>query len=186
MIPFHPWRSPSHRSPGDDINLSRIFRDTQQADVTDSIALVDLEPGDLLGPSVLTSAPEKLDGERLVGAVVRAGRYPEEIRQGDSALAVPTYVDGEDPPGIVVPVRVLRVSVSLTNELSVTLAVVEDETDRITKWAAQDSLALATTPIGGRSVSVVAVGTWRGNRRHHGCAGHGSCSRHVRPAGMAG
>ena len=42
-----------------------------------AIAVVDLEVGDLLGPSMLTGAPDAFDGERLVGSVLRAGRYPE-------------------------------------------------------------------------------------------------------------
>lgn len=134
---------------GDALNMSRIYRSNQQDAIVDSIALVDLEPGDLLGPSVLTAAPAELDGEQLVGAVLRAGRYPAEIQRGDVALAVPTFTATEEPPSIVISVRVLRVSVSETDELSVTLAVSDDEADRVANWAAQDSLALATTPIGG-------------------------------------
>ncbi len=130
-----------------DDGFGRIYVASQRDLVVGAIAVVDLEVGDLLGPSMVTGAPDTLDGERLVGAVLRAGRYPEEIQRGDEALAV-SIVDraAVDPPAI--PVRVVTVSFSETAEASVTLAVAEADAARVGTWAGTDELVVVVRPVG--------------------------------------
>jgi len=130
-----------------DAGFGRIYVDSQRSEIVGAVAVVDLEPGDLLGPSMVTNEPDTFTGERLVGAVLRAGRYPEEIQRGDEALAV-SIVDraaGEPP---VVDVRVVAVSISETDEASVTLAVAEDAAALVGTWAGTDELVVVVRPIG--------------------------------------
>ena len=130
-----------------DAGFGRIYVESQRSEIVGAVAVVDLEPGDLLGPSMVTNEPDTFIGERLVGAVLRAGRYPEEIQRGDEALAV-SIVDraaGEPP---VVDVRVVAVSISETDEASVTLAVAEDDAALVGTWAGTDELVVVVRPIG--------------------------------------
>ena len=141
--------------------------------------LVDLEPGDLLGPSMVTSEPDTFDGERLVGAVLRAGRYPEEIQRGDEALAV-SIVDRAPANRRRSRVRVVAVSFSETAEASVTLAVAEADAALVGTWAGTDELVVVVRPIGADAVTrdrrrLVA---WHRARRRRRC-----CSRPLRRCG---
>jgi hypothetical protein len=130
-----------------DDGFGRVYVASQRDVVVGAIAVVDLEVGDLLGPSMLTGAPDAFDGERLVGAVLRAGRYPEAIQRGDEGLAV-SIVDraAAEPPAI--PVRVVAVSFSETAEASVTLAVSEADAARVGTWAGTDELVIVVRPVG--------------------------------------
>lgn len=130
-----------------DDGFGRIYVESQRSEIVGAVAVVDLEPGDLLGPSMVTNEPDTFTGERLVGAVLRAGRYPEEIQRGDEALAV-SIVDraaGEPP---VVDVRVVAVSISETDEASLTLAVAEGDAALVGTWAGTDELVVVVRPIG--------------------------------------
>ena len=73
-----------------DGGFGRVYVESQRTELVGAIAVADLAPGDLLGPSMVTNAPDTAMGERLVGAVLRAGRYPEEIQRGDTGVAVST------------------------------------------------------------------------------------------------
>ena len=130
-----------------DAGFGRIYVASQRAEIVGAVAVVDLEVGDLLGPAMVTNAPDTFSGERLVGAVLRAGRYPEEIQRGDEALAV-SIVDraAVEPPSI--PVRVVSVSISETAEASVTLAVAEQDASRVGTWAGTDELVVVVRPVG--------------------------------------
>jgi hypothetical protein len=133
-----------------DGGFGRIYVDTQRDVVVGAIAVIDLEPGDLLGPSVLSGEPEVLIGERLVGVVLRAGRYPNEIQAGDTGLAVKTQNEtgtaGAAPPSS--PVRVVAVTISETKEASVTLAVTDDASATVGSWAGEDQMVLVISPLG--------------------------------------
>lgn len=130
-----------------DAGFGRIYVESQRGEIVGAVAVVDLEPGDLLGPSMVTNEPDTFTGERLVGAVLRAGRYPEEIQRGDEALAV-SIVDRSSAEPPVVPVRVVAVSFSETDEASVTLAVAEADAALVGTWAGTDELVVVVRPIG--------------------------------------
>jgi hypothetical protein len=130
-----------------DDGFGRIYVASQREAVVGAVAVVDLEPGDLLGPSMVTNAPDTFAGERLVGAVLRAGRYPEEVQRGDEALAV-SIVDRAAASPPVVPVRVVAVSISETDEASLTLAVADADAALVGAWAGTDELVLVVRPLG--------------------------------------
>lgn len=130
-----------------DDGFGRIYVASQREAVVGAVAVVDLEPGDLLGPSMVTNAPDTFAGERLVGAVLRAGRYPEEVQRGDEALAV-SIVDRSATSPPVVPVRVVAVSISETDEASLTLAVADADAALVGAWAGTDELVLVVRPLG--------------------------------------
>lgn len=127
--------------------FGRIYLESQRAEVVGAIAVGDLAPGDILGPSMLTGAPDTFDGERLVGAVLRAGRYPEEIQRGDTGLAVSTADRSTDAPPAI-EVRVVAVEFSETDEASITLAVPEAEAALVGTWAGTDELVIVVQPVG--------------------------------------
>ncbi|MET0577931.1 MAG: hypothetical protein ABW122_04680, partial [Ilumatobacteraceae bacterium] len=59
-------------------------------DLSGAVAAVDLSPGDILTPALLTAAPTVPAGSLEVGAVVRAGRFPTTVTVGDEMVAVST------------------------------------------------------------------------------------------------
>ena len=130
-----------------DGGFGRIYVESQRDQIVGAVAVVDLKPGDLLGPAMVTNSPDTFVGERLVGAVLRAGRYPEEIQRGDEALAV-SIVDrsAAEPPAV--DVRVVAVSISETAEASVTLAVSDADAALVATWAGTDELVVVVRPIG--------------------------------------
>jgi hypothetical protein len=131
-----------------DAGFGRIYVEDQRPFVEGAIAVVDLSPGDLLGPTMVTGQPDTLAGERLVGLVLRAGRYPSEIQAGDTGLAVRslTQQDATDPE--TAAIRVVAVAISETEEASITLAVADDLSPRVGSWAGQDEMVLVITPLG--------------------------------------
>ncbi|MEL6893980.1 MAG: hypothetical protein AAFP84_20490 [Actinomycetota bacterium] len=130
-----------------DDGFGRIYVESQRSEIVGAVAVTDLEPGDLLGPALVTNAPDTFTGERLVGAVLRAGRYPEQIQRGDEALAV-SIVDRAAVDPATVPVRVVAVSFSETAEASVTLAVADEDAALVGTWAGTDELVVVVRPIG--------------------------------------
>ncbi len=130
-----------------DDGFGRIYVESQRSEIVGAVAIADLEPGDLLGPALVTNAPDTFTGERLVGAVLRAGRYPEEIQRGDEALAV-SIVDRAAADPATVSVRGVAVSFSETAEASVTLAVAEEDAPLVGTWAGTDELVVVVRPIG--------------------------------------
>ncbi len=130
-----------------DDGFGRIYVESQRSEIVGAVAVADLEPGDLLGPALVTNAPDTFTGERLVGAVLRAGRYPEAIQRGDEALAV-SIVDRAAVDPATVPVRVVAVTFSETAEASVTLAVAEEDAALVGTWAGTDELVVVVRPIG--------------------------------------
>ena len=127
--------------------FGRIYVASQRDVLVDAVALTDLVPGDLLGPSSVTGEPETVDGEQLVGVVLRSGRYPTEIERDDVGVAVST-LDRESAEPVSVPVRIVSVSVSVTLEASVTMAVSVEDAPLVGTWAGQDEMVLVITPFG--------------------------------------
>ena len=127
--------------------FGRIYVASQRDLLVDAIALTDLVAGDLLGPSSVTGEPETVDGEQLVGVVLRSGRYPTEIERDDVGVAVST-LDRQSAEPLSVPVRIVSVSVSVTLEASVTMAVRVEDAPLVGTWAGQDEMVLVITPFG--------------------------------------
>lgn len=125
----------------------RIYLASQRDLLVDAVALNDLVPGDLLGPSSVTGEPETIEGEQLVGVVLRSGHYPAEIERDDVGQAVST-LDRETAEPLAVPVRVVSVSISETFEASVTMAVRTEDAPLVGTWAGQDEMVLVITPFG--------------------------------------
>jgi hypothetical protein len=130
-----------------DGGFGRVYVESQRSELVGAIAVADLAPGDLLGPSMVTNAPDTATGERLVGAVLRAGRYPEEIQRGDTGVAVSTLDRATAAPPAV-PVRVVSVSISETDEASITFAVADADAALVATWAGTDELVVVIQPVG--------------------------------------
>lgn len=127
--------------------FGRIYVASQRDVLVDAVALTDLVPGDLLGPSSVTGEPETIEGEQLVGVVLRSGRYPTEIQRDDAGVAVST-IDRETAEPASVSVRIVSVSISETLEASVTMAVRVEDAPVVGTWAGQDEMVLVITPFG--------------------------------------
>ena len=130
-----------------DDGYGRIYVASQRSDVAGAIAVTDLAPGDVLGPALLTSKPVAAVGEQLVGVVLRAGRYPTELKAGDSGTAV-SIDNANTAPVTPVPVRIASVTISETLEASVTMAVDSEHASTVGVWAGRDQMVLVVTPIG--------------------------------------
>jgi hypothetical protein len=109
------------------------------ADLAGRIAAVDLRPGMLVQTGMWRDTPALLAGEQRVGVVLRAGRLPAGLGQGD--LAVAAAVDTADPfePA---PVRVLDAVPGADGTTSLTLAVGEADAVAVARLAANDMLVL--------------------------------------------
>ncbi len=110
-------------------------------DLSGAVAAVDLSPGDLLTPAVLTAAPTVPEGSMEVGAVVRAGRFPTTVTVGDEMVAVPT-----DGSGGEVRVIVVEASTGDDGALSTVIATPGADATRVAQWSATETLALVRVP----------------------------------------
>jgi hypothetical protein len=133
-----------------DDGYGRVYEASQRSIVVGAIASIDLEPGDFLGPTVLNRQPITVAGERLVGVKLPQGKYPTDLRQGDQAVAVATFVPESDEKDTV-PARIVDVTISETFEAILTLAVNEADAPRVAVWAGEDLLVIVTTPQGAGS-----------------------------------
>lgn len=104
-------------------------------------ATVDLSAGSLLTAGMWADATGLGAGERTVGAVLDAGRFPIGLAQGSTAVAVP--IDGE-PVGVTV--RVVEVTTTEAGGLRVTLAVPDADASGIAQLAATDRLVIIGLP----------------------------------------
>ncbi len=121
------------------------------------VATVDLQPGVLLTAGMWADGTGLSAGERTVGALLPAGRYPSGIAQGSTAVAIATLRSdassgsssgtgsgaGERSD---VEVRVLDVEADERGALRVTLAVPEADAARVATLAAADELVLIGVP----------------------------------------
>ena len=121
-----------------DSSSTQLFSASQRAELAGKIAAIDLAPGDLLGPSLISTGPSVPDGWLEIGGLLRAGRYPVSLSVGDQLLAIP--VEGQD----VTPVAVLVVESSVGDDraLMVVLAAAPESAAQVAQWAASDDLVL--------------------------------------------
>ena len=121
-----------------DSSSTQLFSASQRAELAGKIAAIDLAPGDLLGPSLISTGPSVPDGWLEIGGLLRAGRYPVSLSVGDQLLALP--MDGAD----VTPVAVLVVESSVGDDraLMVVLAAAPESAAQVAQWAASDDLVL--------------------------------------------
>ena len=66
-----------------DSSSTQLFSASQRAELAGKIAAIDLAPGDLLGPSLISTGPSVPDGWLEIGGLLRAGRYPVSLSVGD-------------------------------------------------------------------------------------------------------
>jgi hypothetical protein len=121
-----------------DSSSTQLFSASQRVDLVGKTAAVDLAPGDLLGPSWISTGARVPDGWLEIGGLLRAGRYPVSLGVGDELLAVPR--EGAD----VTPVAVLVVESSVGDDraLMVVLAAAPESAAQVAQWAASDDLVL--------------------------------------------
>jgi len=121
-----------------DSSSTQLFSASQRAELVGKIAAIDLAPGDLLGPSLISTGPSVPDGWLEIGGLLRAGRYPVSLSVGDQLLAIP--VEGADAT----PVAVLVVESSVGDDraLMVVLAAAPESAAQVAQWAASDDLVL--------------------------------------------
>lgn len=105
------------------------------------VATVDLSAGSLLTAGMWADATGLSAGERTVGAVLDAGRFPIGLAQGSTAMAV--AIDGEPAA---VTVRVVDATTTDAGELRITLAVPDTDASRIAQLAATDRLVVIGMP----------------------------------------
>jgi len=108
------------------------------------MAAVDLQAGSLMQVGMWRDSPLLSPGERSVGAVLAAGRYPAGLARGDTALAAP--IEGEAIVGVVV--RIIDTQLGNDGAMSVTLAVPDAESVTLAQLAATDRLVLVGEPMG--------------------------------------
>ena len=113
-----------------------------EADVVGKVAVKPLVAGELLTSSDVASMPGLVSGERRVGAVVKPTRVPPGARRGEvlSAFAV----DGDR--SVLIPARVLDVTVAKDGTATLGLAVATDQAAQVAQWAASDRLVLVGEP----------------------------------------
>ena len=121
-----------------DSSSTQLFSASQRAELVGKIAAIDIAPGDLLGPSLISTGPSVPDGWLEISGLLRAGRYPVSLSVGDQLLALP--VEGAD----VTPVAVLVVESSVGDDraLMVVLAAAPESAAQVAQWAASDDLVL--------------------------------------------
>ena len=121
-----------------DSSSTQLFSASQRAELAGKTAAIDLAPGDLLGPSLISTGPSVPDGWLEIGGLLRAGRYPVSLSVGDQLLALP--MEGQD----VTPVAVLVVESSVGDDraLMVVLAAAPESAAQVAQWAASDDLVL--------------------------------------------
>lgn len=105
------------------------------------VATIDLQPGTLLTVGMWADGTTLAAGERTVGAVLPAGRFPQGLAQGSAVLAL--AVEGDTPS---VAVRVIDAEPTDAGELAVTLAVADVDATRIAQLAATETLVLVGLP----------------------------------------
>ncbi len=113
------------------------------------VATIDLQPGVLLTSGMWADGTGLSAGERTVGALLPAGRYPSGIAQGSTAVAIATLrSDASSSAGERddVEVRVLDVDADERGALRVTLAVPEAHAAGVATLAAADELVLIGVP----------------------------------------
>ena len=116
---------------------TQLYSAEQRDQIVGALAATNLDPGDLVGPSAVTSGEQVPEGWQDIGGLLRAGNYPSSIAIGDSMLALPQ--EGE-PTGV----EVLIVDVSIGDDRAalVVLAAPPADAGRVAQWSAEENLIL--------------------------------------------
>lgn len=121
---------------------SGFVAEGRETDVVGKVTVKALEAGELLTASDVASVPQLAAGERRVGAVVKPTRVPPGTRRGEALSAF--AVDGDR--SVLVPARVLDVSVGKDGVATLGLAVGTEQAPLVAQWAATDRLVLVGEP----------------------------------------
>ena len=116
---------------------TQLYSAEQLEQIIGSVAATDLAPGDLVGPSTVTSGEQLPEGWQDIGGLLRAGNYPSSIAIGDRMLALPQ--EGE-PLGV--EVLVVDVSIGDDRAALVVLAAPPTDAGRVAQWSADENLVL--------------------------------------------
>ena len=116
---------------------TQLYSAEQLEQIVGSVAATDLAPGDLVGPSTVTSGEQLPEGWQDIGGLLRAGNYPSSIAIGDRMLALPQ--EGE-PLGV--EVLVVDVSIGDDRAALVVLAAPPTDAGRVAQWSADENLVL--------------------------------------------
>lgn len=122
-----------------DAGVDGLVPSASLADLAGRIAAIDLQPGVLVQAGMWRDAPALLEGEQRVGVVLRPGRLPGDLGQGDTAVAA--AIDPADP-FVPARVRVLDAVPATDGTTSLTLAVGSDDAVGVARLAANDLLVL--------------------------------------------
>lgn len=121
---------------------SGFVAEGREADIVGKVAVKALEAGELLTVSDVAGVPELGASERRVGAVMKPTRLPPGARRGEALSAF--AVDGDR--SVLVPARVLDVSVGKDGVATLGLAVGTEQAPLVAQWAASDRLVLVGEP----------------------------------------
>jgi hypothetical protein len=136
----------------DDLTVTGIAFDSQLqglvpagslAELDGRVAAIDLQPGALVQVGMWRATPVLAPGEQRVGVVLKPGRFPDGIAQGDTGWAA--SMDPADPAAPVA-VRVLDASVTADGATSLTLAVDADAAVTVARLAAAEQLVVVGEP----------------------------------------
>ncbi|MEN9645177.1 MAG: hypothetical protein RL238_1846 [Actinomycetota bacterium] len=122
-----------------DAGVDGLVPSASLADLSGRIAAIDLRPGALVQTGMWRDTPALYAGEQRVGVVLRAGRLPADLGQGDTAVAA--AVDAADP-FVPAGVRVLDAVPGTDGTTALTLAVPEADAVAVARLAANDLLVL--------------------------------------------
>ena len=133
-------------------------RDSGLIAVTDTtkvglVASHDLAKGDLLNASDVTARPTLLPGEQAVGAVLRPGKMPSDLRRGDTVLVAELAPTPGAPPSPPVKARIVDIanvstaaqvsgSPGIRQGIDVVLAVPSPSAVTVALWAGADRLVV--------------------------------------------
>ncbi|MEI8238077.1 MAG: SAF domain-containing protein [Actinomycetota bacterium] len=112
------------------------------------LAAIDLEAGALVQVGMWRATPNLAAGEESVGVVLKPGRAPSTLAQGDVAVAASADPAVSAAP---VPVRVLDATAKDDGTLMVNLAVPVAQAVKVAQLAASEQLVLVVRAPGGAS-----------------------------------
>jgi hypothetical protein len=112
------------------------------------VASVDLQAGVLMQVGMWRSTVRLAAGEEAVGVMLKPGRAPSSLSQGDVAVAASADPAVRSEP---VVVRVLETTTKDDGTVSANLAVPAAQAVRVAQLAAGEQLVLVVRPAGGAS-----------------------------------
>jgi hypothetical protein len=122
-----------------DGSVSQLVPAAQAQDVMGKVAAVDLQVGMLLQSGMWRTTPSLSAGEQRVGVVLKSGRFPADLGQGDTAVAA--ALDPADPL-VPVSVRVLEATATPDGTTALTLAVPTTAAVTVARLGADEQLVL--------------------------------------------